>query len=90
MKERVVGYIRVSTQGQVKDGYSLAYQEEEIQSFCARHNLELLDIYKDEGVSGAAIDETDLIIGREGLQELLSDLKWRDVKHVVVLNTSRL
>jgi DNA invertase Pin-like site-specific DNA recombinase len=90
MKERVVGYIRVSTQGQVRDGYSLAYQEEEIQSFCARHNLELLDIYKDEGISGAAIDETDLIIEREGLQELLSDLKWRDVEHVVVLNTSRL
>lgn len=90
MKERVVGYIRVSTQGQVKDGYSIAYQEEEIKSFCARHNLELLDIYKDEGISGAKVDEDDLIIERESLQELLSDLKWRDVKHIVVLNTSRL
>jgi DNA invertase Pin-like site-specific DNA recombinase len=90
MKTRVVGYVRVSTQGQVKDGYSLGYQVEEIQRYCARHNLELLDIYKDEGISGAKVDEDELTIEREGLQEMLSDLKWRDVKYIVVLNTSRL
>jgi len=90
MKNRVVGYVRVSTQGQVKDGYSLAYQTEEIQRYCARHNLELLDIYKDEGISGAKVDEDELTIERDGLQEMLSDLKWRDVKHIVVLSTSRL
>ncbi|MDU7473933.1 MAG: recombinase family protein [Paenibacillus macerans] len=90
MKDRVVGYVRVSTQGQVKDGYSLAYQTEEIQRYCASHNLELLDIYKDEGISGAKVDEDELTIEREGLQEMLSDLKWRDVKFIVVLNTSRL
>lgn len=90
MKERVIGYVRVSTQGQVKDGYSLSYQVEEIEQFCARHNLDLLDIYKDEGISGAKVDEDELTIERDGLQEMLSDLKWRDVKHVVVLNTSRL
>lgn len=90
MKERVIGYVRVSTQGQVKDGYSLSYQVEEIESYCARHNLELLDIYKDEGISGAKVDEEGLTIEREGLQNLLLDLKWRDAKTVVVLNTSRL
>jgi len=26
---KVIGYIRVSTQGQARDGYSLAYQEDE-------------------------------------------------------------
>jgi DNA invertase Pin-like site-specific DNA recombinase len=90
MRDRVVGYVRVSTQGQVKDGYSLGYQKEEIQRYCARHNLDLLDIYKDEGISGAKVDEDELTIERDGLQEMLSDLKWRDVKHIVVLNTSRL
>ncbi|GED68501.1 resolvase [Brevibacillus reuszeri] len=90
MKERVVGYVRVSTQGQVKDGYSLAYQVEEIERFCAKHNLDLIDIYKDEGISGAKVDEDGLTVDREGLQEMLLDLKWRDVKAVVVLNTSRL
>lgn len=90
MKDRVVGYVRVSTQGQVKDGYSLAYQSEEIERYCAANNLELLDIYKDEGISGAKVDEDELTIERDGLQEMLSDLKWRDVKYIVVLNTSRL
>jgi site-specific DNA recombinase len=90
MKDRVVGYVRVSTKGQVKDGYSLGYQTEEIQRFCDSNNLELLGIYKDEGISGAKVDEDELTIEREGLQEMLSDLKWQDVKYVVVLNTSRL
>lgn len=90
MRDRVIGYVRVSTQGQVKEGYSLGYQAEEIQRFCARHNLELLDIYKDEGISGAKVDEDELTIERDGLQEMLSDLKWRNVKYIVVLNTSRL
>jgi site-specific DNA recombinase len=48
-----------------------------------------LDIYKDEGISGAKVDEDELTIEQEGLQEMLCDLKWRDVKYVVVLNTSR-
>lgn len=90
MKVKVVGYVRVSTQGQVKDGYSLDYQVEEIQSHCARHGLELLHIYKDAGISGAKVDEDELTIDREGLQEMLSDLQLLEVKYVVVLNTSRL
>jgi DNA invertase Pin-like site-specific DNA recombinase len=88
--EKVVGYIRVSTYGQMKDGYSLAYQVEEIEKYCQLHDLELVHIYKDKGISGAAVDEADLTIEREGLQELLADLKDHDVRYVVVLNTSRL
>lgn len=90
MTEKVIGYVRVSTQGQVKDGYSLTYQVEEIQAYCTRHSLELVDIYKDAGISGAKVDETDLTIDREGLKEMLSDLPLLGVKYVVVLNTSRL
>jgi DNA invertase Pin-like site-specific DNA recombinase len=88
--EKVVGYVRVSTKGQVKDGYSLAYQVEEIQRYCKDNNLELLDIYKDEGISGAKVDEDGLTIEREGLQELLSSFTYQNVTHVIVLNTSRL
>ncbi|SDC35787.1 hypothetical protein SAMN05421663_102177 [Terribacillus halophilus] len=33
----VIGYIRVSTQGQARDGYSLAYQEDQhkVETFSA-------------------------------------------------------
>ncbi len=88
--EKVVGYVRVSTKGQVKDGYSLAYQVEEIERYCATHNLELVNIYKDEGISGAKVDEEGLTVEREALQEMLADLQWLGVKKVIVLNTSRL
>jgi DNA invertase Pin-like site-specific DNA recombinase len=90
VEERAVGYVRVSTLGQVKDGYSLSYQVDEIKAFCAHHQLELLDIYKDEGISGAKADEEGMTVERHALQEMLSDLQWRDVRYVVVLNTSRL
>lgn len=69
MKERAIGYIRVSTKGQVQDGYSISYQQEEVKKFCSRHQLELLDIYKDEGISGAKVDEEGLTVDRKGLQD---------------------
>ncbi|MEK4455236.1 recombinase family protein [Paenibacillus sp. FSL L8-0506] len=90
MGQRAVGYVRVSTYGQMKDGYSLAYQREEIVSYCQKHEIELVDIYEDQGQSGATVDEEGLTVEREGLQDLLADLKYHHVQLVVVLNTSRL
>jgi DNA invertase Pin-like site-specific DNA recombinase len=53
----VVGYVRVSTLGQAKDGYSLQYQVDEIQQYCKQNNLNLIQIYEDRGLSGAKVDE---------------------------------
>jgi DNA invertase Pin-like site-specific DNA recombinase len=88
--QKAVGYCRVSTQGQVKDGYSLQYQREEIEKYCIRHNMELLDVFQDMGISGAKADEDTLTIEREGLQELLASIPYLGAEYVVVLNTSRL
>ena len=88
--EKALGYIRVSTLGQVKDGYSLSYQKEEIQKYAAAHNLDLIGIYEDKGISGAKVDEDGLTIEREGLQEMLSDIRFNGAKSIIVLNTSRL
>ncbi|MEK3930502.1 resolvase [Bacillus wiedmannii] len=74
MGKKVVGYIRVSTEGQVRDGYSLAYQVEEIERYCNENNLELLRVCEDRGLSGATVDEEGLTVERDGLQELLSDM----------------
>ena len=86
----VVGYIRVSTQGQAKDGYSLKYQEEEIQAYCEKHGWNLIHIFRDEGISGAKMNEEALEVDRVGLQEMLAHLSSLPIKYVVVLNTSRL
>ncbi|WCN36410.1 recombinase family protein [Aneurinibacillus uraniidurans] len=90
MRQKVVGYVRVSTTGQVKDGYSLAYQVEEIERYCEANGLDLVHMYEDRGISGAKVDEAELTIEREGLQDMLYDLRWREVENIVVLNTSRL
>ena len=90
MRGKAVGYVRVSTYGQVKDGYSLTYQVEEIERYCRQNELELLRVYEDRGISGAAVDEEGLTVEREGLQEMLADLKDNHVSAIVVLNTSRL
>ncbi|WP_131799018.1 recombinase family protein, partial [Bacillus mycoides] len=90
MEEKVVGYVRVSTEGQVREGYSLTYQVEEIERYCIQNKLQLLHIYEDKGISGAIVDEDGLTVEREGLQELLSDMGYHQVSKVIVLNTSRL
>ncbi|MGV2537849.1 recombinase family protein [Bacillus thuringiensis] len=57
MGEKVVGYVRVSTEGQVREGYSLTYQVEEIEGYCNENKLQLRHIYEDKGSSGAKEDE---------------------------------
>lgn len=90
MNKTAVGYVRVSTKNQVKEGYSLSYQVEEIRNYCYAHDIHLLSIYTDEGISGAKVDEEELTIDREGLQSMLTDIKALEVDCIVVLNTSRL
>lgn len=87
---KVLGYIRVSTQGQAKDGYSLKYQEDEIKAYCKEQGLNLLHIFRDEGISGAKLNEEAFEIDRVGLREMLAHLSSVQIHYVVVLNTSRL
>ena len=87
---RVIGYIRVSTKTQIRKGQGIRIQREKIKEYCESHNLDLIRIYEDKGISGAKADEENLIIEREGLQTMLADIPGLEVKYVVVLNTSRL
>lgn len=86
----VVGYIRVSTMGQVKEGYSLGEQLDEIERFCDDNGFNLIDTFKDEGKSGAKTDENEREIERDGLLDMLGRLKEGDIKYIVVLSTNRL
>ena len=46
----VVGYIRVSTMGQVKEGYSLGEQLDEIEKFCTANGFNLVATFRDESI----------------------------------------
>lgn len=86
----VVGYVRVSTENQVKHGYSLDEQKAEIEKFCNSKGYNLLEIFSDEGVSGAQVNEDELTVARDGLLDMWAFIKGSAVRYVVVLNTSRL
>ncbi len=87
---RVVAYVRVSTQTQIRKGQGIRTQRESIKEFCEQNGMELINIYEDKGISGAKADEESLTIDREGLQNMLTDIPILGIKYIVVLNTSRL
>src|SRR3954449_13230962 len=64
--EKVVGYVRVSTEEQATAGHGLDVQERAIRSFCLSQNWELVDIIPDAGVSGAKRPED-----RKGFRRVL-------------------
>ena len=90
MSDRTVyGYIRVSTDTQSEKGYGLDTQRAAIEKHCRDNDLELLRIFEEKGVSGAAFDEDDEPLHkRHVLLDMLAHLNG--VNTVVVLNTSRL
>lgn len=62
---KAIGYIRVSTDHQVKSGLSIQAQEKQIRSYCELYNIKLVSIIKDEGLSAKTLR-------RAGLQRVLS------------------
>lgn len=86
----VYGYKRVSTDGQVKQGYSLDEQQAEIEKYCKENNFNLVGMFSDEGISGARANEDEMCIERDGLLEMLASLKDSNVQYIVVLSTNRL
>ena len=80
----VVGYIRVSTDGQAENGMGLAIQKDSIKKFIAEHpEYRLVRIYEDPGVSGASIN-------RPGLRALLDAAKEKRFGKVIIAKLDRL
>ncbi|MDI6773156.1 MAG: recombinase family protein [bacterium] len=86
---RVVGYARVSTEGQADHGHGLPAQKDAIRRYCQQQDWQLLGIYQDV-ISGAAVDEDALTVNRPGLLDLLAGLKEQHPAYIVVIDTSRL
>lgn len=80
-----VGYARVSTEEQAREGVSLDAQTEKLQAYCTLHGLTLATIYRDEGVSAGK----PLTDRPEGAQ-LLAQLAAGTASHVVALKLDRL
>lgn len=81
---KALAYVRVSTVRQVREGDSLAAQEERLHAYCKAHNLELVGVVKDEGVSGVMP-----LAQRPGGSQLLVQL-GPEIPTVVVVKFDRM
>jgi site-specific DNA recombinase len=79
---RIALYLRVSTEDQAKEGYSLEVQREYLESFANREGYEIYKIYCDDGISAYSTR-------REALQELLKDAKDKKFNLVLVYKIDR-
>ncbi len=80
---KAVGYIRVSTEEQAREGISLEVQEDKVKKYADLHNLDLVEVIRDEGKSGKDLN-------REGIQKVITLCKDRSVDHLVVYKMDRL
>lgn len=71
-------YLRVSTTEQ-----TTLNQEIELKDYCNRNNIEIIEIYKDEGISGATTS-------RPELDRMLQDMRQRRFDCIIVWKFDRL
>ncbi len=81
--QRVIGYARVSTPGQARNGDSIDDQRERIEAHCKAQRLTLSEVIEDGGFSASSLK-------RPGVRRLLALVKGRKVDGVVVLKLDRL
>jgi site-specific DNA recombinase len=81
-KLRISLYIRVSTEDQAKEGYSLEVQREYLESFAEREGYEVYKTYQDDGISRYPTD-------RPALQDLLKDAEQKKFDLVLVYKIDR-
>lgn len=77
-------YIRVSTEHQVKEGYSVAAQKNNLTKFALNQGWKIFDIYADEGISGKNIKD------RPEVKRMIEDIKKGKIDVVVLYKFDRL
>lgn len=81
---KLIGYVRVSTDDQAREGVSLAAQEERIKAYVLAHGLGELEIVRDEGVSGTVAPDD-----RPGMADALRRLDAGEAHGLVAVRLDR-
>ena len=82
--KKVIGYVRVSSLVQKEKGNSIPNQIEKIESYCKLNGYELVDILKDDGISGMSKSK------RKDYLKLIDIMEDRNIDGVVVNDLSRI
>ena len=84
-QRKVAGvYVRVSTEDQRNNGFSLAEQEERLLKVCELREFEVFKIYRDEGISAKDMKH------RPQFQEMLKDMKEGKINFIVAYKLDRI
>ena len=81
---RVACYERVSTEEQALRGYSIEAQIDNLNEYCAKNQMKIIDHYTDEGISGAKPP-----LKRPALQRLLNDVQSGKIDMILFTKLDR-
>ena len=77
-------YVRVSTEEQAQEGYSIRGQTEKLKQYALLKDWEIYNVYSDEGISGKNI------VDRPAINRLIDDIRVGKVNNVLVFKVDRL
>ena len=77
-------YMRVSTEDQSKEGFSLPEQKERLESFCKFKGYEIVEYYQDAGLSAKTGNH------RPEFERLKNDIKSKKINTIVALKLDRI
>ena len=77
-------YMRVSTEDQAREGFSLPEQKERLESFCKFKGYEIVDYYEDAGISAKTGNH------RPEFERLKDDIKAKKINTIVALKLDRI
>lgn len=76
--------MRVSTEDQAKEGFSLPEQRERLEMFCKFKDYEVINYYEDAGISAKTGNH------RPEFERLKEDIKARKINTIVALKLDRI
>lgn len=77
-------YMRVSTEDQAREGFSLPEQKERLEAFCKFKGYEIIDYYQDAGISAKTGNH------RPEFERLKDDIKAKKINAIVALKLDRI
>ena len=77
-------YIRVSTEDQAREGFSLGEQKEKLLQLCKFKEYEVYKIYEDAGISAKDMEH------RPQFKEMLEDMKQGKINYIVAYKLDRI
>ena len=83
-EKKVAGiYIRVSTEDQAREGFSLGEQEEKLRQLCEFKEYQIFKVYEDAGISAKDMEH------RPGFQQMMDDMRKGKINYIVAYKIGR-